>query len=383
MSFTVFGDAVLASNRSQPINASIAGAFADIAGAPTASYLVSAAGFVMALNINGMTLGDAPDGWGCSALRDHTDWTPAIATQSQAGRLLDSPGPITGAAALGSDVVAYKATSMYLGRYVGPPLVWAWVRVPGDVGCAAHDSIVTVDTRHYFVGPDDFYVFDGTVPRPIENPVRDFFFSDLDRLNQHKIIGTTDTARDLIYWFYPSKSSGGVLDRVLAYNHKTNRWGFQNITIQAVLRYPETQLTYDTFYGTSTYDDLPQVAYDSPFWQRDDTIPGVFQNDSLMSLQGDPGATWFKTGLVGDLVSYSRVQRMTPSYRRLPSETVSATNFYRTSFHGDEVQESTAQMFKERFDFRREARWHAFRLDQTGQAVIVGMDVDIQPTTTQ
>ena len=118
--YTVFGSVVLATNRSEVIQASSpGGAFADIAGAPTAMILVAASGFVMALNINGMTLGDAPDAWGCSAIRDHTNWTPSVTTQCAAGRLLDSPGAIRAGAALGSDVVAYKATSMYLGRYVG------------------------------------------------------------------------------------------------------------------------------------------------------------------------------------------------------------------------------------------------------------------------
>jgi hypothetical protein len=69
--FCVFGNNVLSANRTQAIGqAAPGGAFADISGAPTASILVSAAGFVMALNINGMSLGDAPDGWGCCALRD-------------------------------------------------------------------------------------------------------------------------------------------------------------------------------------------------------------------------------------------------------------------------------------------------------------------------
>lgn len=69
--FAVFGNNVLSTNRSQVIGQAVPGAaFSDIAGAPTASILVTAAGFVMALNINGMTLGDSPDGWGCCAIRN-------------------------------------------------------------------------------------------------------------------------------------------------------------------------------------------------------------------------------------------------------------------------------------------------------------------------
>lgn len=149
---------------------------------------MTAAGFVIALNINGMGIGDSPDGWGCSGIRDQTIWIPSVSTQCAAGRLLDSPGAIKAGAALGSDVVAYKNTSMYVGRYVGPPVIWSWTRVAGDIGCSGPESVVVIGTKHFFIGPADIYVFDGTVPRPIggatfnssATPVREWFFANLN-----------------------------------------------------------------------------------------------------------------------------------------------------------------------------------------------------------
>lgn len=112
--FCVFGNNVLAANRSEVIGQAAPGAaFVDIAGAPQASILVSVAGFVMALDTSDATYGDRPDGWWCSGIRDQTQWTPALATQSENGRLIDTPGRITAGAALGDVCVAYKATSMY------------------------------------------------------------------------------------------------------------------------------------------------------------------------------------------------------------------------------------------------------------------------------
>lgn len=271
--YAVFGNVTLATNRTEVIQAaSSGGAFADIAGAPTAQILVTASGFVVALNINGMTLGDAPDAWGCSAIRDHTSWTPSASTQCAAGRLLDSPGAIRAGAALGSDVVAYKNTSMYLGRYVGPPLVWQWTRVPGDIGCSGAESVVAVDTQHFFIGPSDLYVYDGTVPRSIGEPVREWFFADLSNTYRDKIIGVVDRGRTLIYWYYPSGSSvGGAIDSVLTYNYRTGRFGRQRIAIQAAVQYSSGQITYDSPGSLAglTYDTLPEIAYDSSFWLTD------------------------------------------------------------------------------------------------------------------
>lgn len=79
--FAVFGNVVLASNRSEVIQAASAGAsFADIATAPKAAILVSVNGFVMALDTTDATYGDRPDGWWASGIRDHTLWTPSLAT---------------------------------------------------------------------------------------------------------------------------------------------------------------------------------------------------------------------------------------------------------------------------------------------------------------
>lgn len=375
--FTVFGNVILSANRSEPINVSSTGTFADIATAPDASILVVASGFVVALNINGMTLGDAPDGWGCSGIRDHTVWTPAVSTQCAAGRLIDAPGPILAGAELGGDVVAYKEKAMFLGRYVGAPIVWAWTRVPGDIGCSGHESVVAIDSTHYFIGHDDIYMFDGTVPVSIGATVREWFMGDLSHGNRDKIVGVPDPARQLVYWYYPSNSSGGALDSVLIYNYRTRRWGFQRITIQAAVQYSSGQITFDGL-GTaySTYDDLPDIAYDSPFWLADSTLPGVFQGNVLYSLTGTPGASWLETGDFGDLTDYGYLDRVTPRYHQAPT-TATATNYHKESPDDTLVQDATIGLSRRRFDFRRSARWHRIRIDQTGPAVINGLDVSL------
>lgn len=334
----------------------------------------------MALNINGMGLGDAPDGWGCSGIRDHTIWTPSAATQCAAGRLLDSPGAIRAGAALGSDVVAYKSTSMYLGRYVGPPVIWVWQRIAGDVGCSGAESVVVVGTRHFFVGPSDFYVFDGTVPRPIGAPVREWFFANLNRTHRDKIIGVPDMVRNLIYWYYPSTaSSDGTLDSVLVYNFLTDRWGKQAMTIQTAVVYSPGQITYDGLGALySTYEDLPSIAYDSSFWLADATIPGVLIGNKLYQLTGTPGDSFLTSGDVGDMTEYSMLKRVTPRYRIEPTS-AEGTNYYRKTLGTAPTQDSTIAMSESRFDFRRASRWHRCRIDQTGAATINGMDLELEP----
>lgn len=383
--FTVFGNQVLATNRSQVIGqAAPGGGFVDIAGAPTALVLTTAAGFVMALNINGMTLGDVPDGWGCCAIRNQADWTPNVATQCAAGRLLDSPGAIRAGAALGSDIVAYKNTSMYLGRYVGPPLVWAWARIPGEIGCSGPESLVTVGTRHFFIGPSDIYVFDGTVPRPIGAPVREWFFADLSNLHRDKIVGTVDLARDLVYWYYPSVNTlAGELNSVLVYNFRMDRWGFASEQIDTPVIYSQGQITYDGLGALySTYDALPDIAYDSPFWIADQTIPGFFQSGKLKSLTGAPGNSQWTTGVYGDLTEYVFANRLTPRYS-IGQPSAFVDHLYQDELGATELLSSTAALSRGRFDLRQSARWHKFSVTQQGTAVLTAIDVDLVADTAE
>jgi len=371
----------LNANRSEVIGQSTGGAFSDIATAPKASILCTASGFVLAFNTNDATYGDNPDGWWCSGLRDHTLWTPSAATQAANGRFLDTPGAVTAAAALGEAAVAYKATSMYLGRYVGPPLIWQWTRIPGDIGCISKRAVATVDFRQYFVGKNDFYTFDGTVPQPMGAPLREWFFGDLNQPYAANIIASVDLPRSLIYWYYPSTSATtGLIDSQVVYNFRTNKWGKRRLDVSTPVVYLTGGATIDGLSVYGTYDALPSVPFDSPFWSVQNMVPAVFQGSNLYTVTGTPGATWFKTGVYGDITNFPFMRRLSPRWRTVPTS-ATATNYYQDTVSGTPTQDSTVSMSRNRFDFRRSARWHSFRVDMTGPAGLVALDIDMDEGT--
>lgn len=378
--FCTFGANVLATNKAQPIQqAAPAGAFAAISGAPQAAIIEAVAGFVMAANTQDGVNGDNPDRWWCSALFNQADWTPSVTTQCANGRLVDTPGSIRGLRAMGNDCIAYKQNSMYIGRYVGPPVIWSWTRVPGDVGCASHEAVVVANTLHYFVGQDDFYVFDGTVPKSIGAPIREWFFANLNGPFRSEIIGVADLARDLIYWYFHQGTST-TLNACVVYNIRTQRWGKFTLGVAAALQYDAAALTYDSLGGRfATYDSIPSVTYDSPFWLSGAPAPAVFGTDNkLYSLTGTPGASFIETHDVGSDTEVTHLARVTPRYLRKPT-TAQAVNFFRDSARELKTQDATMSEARGRFDFRRAARWHSVRFNFTGPALVNGMDVDLAP----
>lgn len=383
--FTMFGNNVMATARNGRIQqAAPSGSFADVATSPSAGIICSAANFAMAFNVADLdgSFGDQPDGWWCSALFNQALWTPSATTQAANGRLVTAPGPITAARELGDTVVAYKANSMFLGQYQGPPLIWSWQRIPGDIGCSSQEAVVVIGSSHFFVGPTDFYIYDGTVPRSIGAPVREWFFTNLNGSQRANIKGGADLTRDLVYWYFPSTASTGTPDTCVVYNIRTNKWGKFARSIEAVIQYSSGNVTYDGL-GTlySTYDNLPNISYDSPFWIADNTVPGIILTDhKLYSLTGVPGASYMITGDIGDETNYSLLKRITPRYRTANTGGT-ATNFYRYDLGTNPIQDATVNQLKNRYDFHRDARWHRVRMDWTGVVTLNAITPDIMPTT--
>lgn len=377
--FCMFGNFILSTNRSEVIQSSASGsAFADISGAPKASIIDSVAGFVMALNTNDATYGDRPDAWYCSAIYDQTVWTPSPSTQCATGRLVDTPGALTAGRALGNDFVAYKAGSMYLGRYVGSPTIWDWQRIPTEAGCSNQEAVVSANNAHYFIGPNDIWVYDGTSARSIGLGISRWFFSNLNASTRANIRGISDSSRDLIYWYYPTTSSG-ALDACIVYNYRSDKWGVVSGNIEVPLEYSSGQITWDGIGALgSTYDDLPLVSYDSGFWLADSTVPAVIDTShTLKSLTAEPQTAYFVTGDVGDLSTYSFLNRVQPRFRQVPTS-ATCTNFYANEPDGILTTDATIAMSsRNRFDMRRSAHYHRVRIDTVGPCSLTALEFTI------
>lgn len=381
--FAQFGDATLAVNGDEVIQQSItSGGFADIAGAPSAELIDSVSGFVMVANTVDGTFGDNPDGWWCCALNDQTDWTPSIATQSARGRIIDSPGQIRGLRRLGDDFVFYKDEAMYVARYQGPPIIWAFERVPGDIGAVSNESIVIVGTVHYFLSREGFYMFDGSIPKPIGQQLRAWILNRLNPSYLDKVKSLHDPARNIIYWLYVSNSSADQYpDECVTYNYRTNKWGRANQVIQAALQAVSTAITYDSL-GTyySTYDDLPEIPYDSSFWTNTSSAPGVFGSDNkLYFLTGEPGQSAITTSHIGNDLSLSTVYQVIPRYTTEPATAACdyAGRDRVTSTTAQSLAPSTA-LVDGKFDFLCDARWHQFILRAAGAMRVRALEVDMK-----
>jgi hypothetical protein len=284
---------------------------------------------------------------------------------------VDTAGAITGMKALGYDAVAYKDRSMYLGRYVGPPAVWDFNLIPGEIGCSSQEAIADIGTAHIFIGFEDIYVFDGSSPRPIGAPLREWFFTDLDPAYRYKIRSAHDRINSLVYFYYPRTGNSGNITGCIVYNYKSDRWGVAHRSIECLVEYVTGGYTYNTAPG-ATWNDWPAVQWDSPFWTASTKYVAYIGTDhKVYSLTGVSASASLTTGSYGNEDNYTLLSRVTLRYLTKPVS-ATMTNYYVEEHGGTWIEDVTTTESNGRFDVLRSAPWHKVKFDFTGDFEING-----------
>lgn len=378
-SIAQFGDATLMANRTDTIQRSTSGAFADIATAPKAEIVFSVGSFVMAMNVNDGA--EKADGWHCCAAYDDTDWTASVTTQSAKGRLVATPGGITAGGRLGEYAVAYKTRSMYMGQYVGPPSVWDWVLVPGgNAGCVGKNAWCDIGGVHFFVGDDNFWLFDGTRPVPIADGIlRTWFAANCSQSYKYKIICQFDKVTNTVWVFYPSPNAS-TLDSALVYHVQSKKWGRADRSIQASLEYVSATATIDGLTAYSaTIDGLPSTPFSSQFWLAGGRSMSVINaSNQLQSLTGDSTSSEMVTGDVGDDDAVLLLQQIRLRFAVAPTSATAQT-WHKMQSGGTFVLGPSGAMNDGKFDCLKSARWHRAQIGFTGPVTVTGMNAKYKP----
>ena len=366
--FDQFGNVALATNDTEKIQWSISGAFADVTAGPKARIIFSLDNFVMALNTNDSINGDRPDGWMCSAFQDYSSWTANVTTQATVGRLIGNGGELTAGARLGQYAVAYKKTSMWLGSYVGPPTVWQWDRVPGEIGCVGPEAVCDIGGAHVFIGEDNVWIFDGSRPQPFIHPdLREWFYENSSQANRYRSIVRYDRQTDRVWLFYPSQGASAWCDNALVFHLGSKKWGRASRSVEAVVNYVAPGLTWDTIATvSSTWDGLSTLPWDSQAWLSGGRALAIFNTSH--ELKALTGTSSGGTMTVGDMGDDSVVTMMRGIRMRFSQEPTSATAEGLIKMAEGKILSSGSQasLNDGKFDLRQSGRWHRVSFTMTG-----------------
>jgi hypothetical protein len=380
--FAQFGNVTLATNKADTLQySSGSGNFANVATAPKAKLVETVNQFVFVADTDDVSFGDSPDRWWCAAIGTYDDWTPDIDTQSVSGRLTSSPGRINAIKRLGDGIVMYKDRAIYVGSYVGAPEVWSFQEIPGEIGCMAQGGIVNIGTAHVFVGYDNFYIFDGSRPTPIGNLLKDWFFTNLYTDYAYRIRTLHDRSNSNVYFFYPSRSGAGALDKCVVYNYRVDKWGVDDRTVEETVDYVSAGLTFDgSFATTETFATVdPSISFDSPLLVAGQPAPAFIDTSHETMLLTGLGDTWsFTSNDFGDDNAVSLLRRVRPRFLTQPTS-ASMINYYRMVEGATLTTDATTAWNSTTgaFDVLRSARWHRLHMAGSGGGELGAFDVQL------
>jgi hypothetical protein len=199
-----------------------------------------------------------------SSLNDYTDLLPTFYNEADKFPILttrsvdDSTAYITGCKRLNQWCFIYTQNSIWRMTYVGLPRVMQVEEVTSNLGSYFKYGLVSAGNMHFFITPENFYMFDGGNTRKIGDAVQQFFFDDVtrDRVLQKNLWGFYNPRSEEVMWFYPDKTSSGDINKCISYHTTTDSWSIRNV--------PNVRSVVDVYYAFDLTDfqgvNTPQIG---------------------------------------------------------------------------------------------------------------------------
>ncbi|MEX3923067.1 hypothetical protein AB4Y36_03460 [Paraburkholderia sp. BR10936] len=355
-------------------------ATAQLVAAPVGKTIFVANGQVFVCNCSSPPEVAGGNFWFASGIYDQTQWDYTNEqTLCAYGQLIDTPGPITAGTSLGPNAILFKSNSMFIGTQTGYPVGWDFQAVSKNIGTFCQESVVNTGTTLFFIGPDDFYAYQGNgLPVPIGQNVRRWFFDTLSPNYKTSISSFYDQEQRVIYWaFVSNASSDGTLDTCITYNWSTGTWGRMDTNMQGFVQVISGQITYNEL-GVlyQEWEDLPTVSWDSSFWINFRVTPGYFDStNTLRALAGASSGATITTNAFGDDLFYSSMQQFKMRFFKEPAAGsalwLGSTALGEASASPTVINTGPFIAGDARIDVDQNARWHTLQLTFTGDFEIL------------
>lgn len=178
------------------------------------------------------------------------EWVPEITNQSGEQRLSNGSFIVTSTATR-QEIVIFTDTAVYSMQYVGPPFVWSFNLLDQNVSIASQNAAISVDNTVYWMGDDNFFLYNGRV-QTLPCTLRQHVFSTLNRDQISQVMSGINEPFSEVWWFYPGTDSQ-VNSLYVAFNYRDGTWHYGSLNrtayVQQTLRtYPMLAKSVQTSY---------------------------------------------------------------------------------------------------------------------------------------
>ena len=199
---------------------------------------------------------------------DINDYTATAINSAGDFRLQDGT-KIVGAIKAKETILVFTDNALYTMKFIGAPFTFGFEQVGTNCGLIGKNAVVEIDGAAFWLSPNGFFMFDGTV-KSLPCSVEDFVFDNFDTTKGQQVAAGINNLFTEVVWYYPSQGSS-FNDKYVVFNYgepmKGGVWytGTEARTswIDAIV-YPKP---YGTKYDSTANGSFPTVVGQSGLGQ--------------------------------------------------------------------------------------------------------------------
>lgn len=144
------------------------------------------------------------------------------ATNTAGGQKLTDGNAIISAIRSRGQILIFTDTSLHGMQYIGPPYTFGFNQLGANCGLLGPHAAIDVNGLAFWMGPEAFYVFDGTVKK-LPCTVQDYIFKDINLTQSQKVhVGLNSQFNEVTWWY--CSFTADYLDRCVTYNYVEDTW---------------------------------------------------------------------------------------------------------------------------------------------------------------
>ena len=146
----------------------------------------------------------------------------STATNTAGSLRLGSGSEIITAVETRQQVLVFTDVSLHAMQFLGPPFTYGINLISENITIMGPLAAKGVDDYVFWMGLEDFYVFDGRIQK-LPCTVKAYVFNDFNLFQKEKVFAALNSSFNEVWWFYPSSDSDTV-DRYVVYNYLERAW---------------------------------------------------------------------------------------------------------------------------------------------------------------
>ena len=226
-----------------------------------------------------------------------SEWNTAITNTAGSVRLGTGTN-IESASKARGQMVLWTDVDMYGMQFTGPPFTFSFQQLGEASGTISKNSPSMIEGASYWMGVDNFYVFDGAV-KTLKCPVLNHVFNSFNQTQREKVFSAEIIEFNEIWWFYPSEGQTEV-DKYVIYNYIDNTWSIGSLARTAwhdagIYENPTAAdlsgYTYKQEFGNNDESSAMTASIETGFFTGDQAGNSIFFVDKII-----PDTTFVGTG---------------------------------------------------------------------------------------